>query len=88
MLTSTLRLAGMNQNQSHAHNTPGNLYSNQSSTLFLSASTSGGQWVTWIQGAPVSQTNTDHAHAIPADGSNTPHNNMQPYGVVQKMIKT
>ena len=36
----------------------------------------------------ISGTTLPHSHSIPSDGSNTAHNNMQPFGVANVFIKT
>ena len=76
----------MNQNQSHYHSIPG--------YEFLIGTVGAGPYGTpnnppYASYTPNTSTvNTDHAHTVSSDGGNSPHNNMPPFIVVNKMIKT
>jgi microcystin-dependent protein len=76
----------MNQNQQHYHSIPGFQFAiGTISTPGYGAPNT----PPYISFTPNTSTvNTDHLHGIGADGGGGAHTLMQPYAVIQKMIKT
>lgn len=72
---------GMNTNQSHAHTYPFSIIGTAGATR--AAPDSAG-----VSHTNTDPTNIDHTHSISTNGSDQPHNNMQPFIVIQYIIRT
>lgn len=70
---------------SHAHATPADTTVEAPGST-LNVVTSGGTGVSFGSQTTGNES-AEHVHAIPTDGSNTPHNNMQPFGAATIIIK-